>query len=51
MAQAATITGQIDGRRQRVEQLVSERLAEAFRAEEGWPGSSSRPARSWSRSR
>ncbi len=34
MAQAATITGQIDGRRQRVEQLVSERLAEAFRAEE-----------------
>jgi adenylate cyclase len=34
MAHAATITGQIGGRRQRIERLVSERLAEAFRAEE-----------------
>jgi adenylate cyclase len=34
MAHAATMTDQIGGRRQRVERLVSERLAEAFRAEE-----------------
>jgi adenylate cyclase len=34
MAHAATITDEIGGRRQRVERLVSERLAEAFRAEE-----------------
>jgi adenylate cyclase len=34
MAQAATVAGTIGGRRQRVERLVSERLADAFRAEE-----------------